>query len=488
MTVDDKRSATVTGPITGGRCGRPFMTSAIDLQAHGYTESEYFIEGHAHGYRPAPGTTLSSDGRWSLEPTESLPYKTRLLVRRPDRPDRFNGTVVVEWLMSVAGFDVEPSWHWHHPEYLRGGYIWIGISPKHLSVDSRTGYARFPHLTGRDVAMFKPLVEWDPERYGELHIPTELPGHTPPADPIGRPVPGIELSFDIVTQAVRSMVPSRGLLKDGPLAGYDIARVIAVATTDGAAHYVTYYNGVQPIEGTFDGYFLESRGVGNFRTGVMPLGRDIPMPEIVHVRTDLSIPMILVNQDYNTPFHFPYRQPDADWYRFWEVAGTAHMNDFFNNSLAKEIERDLGGTPESICGDNRNTVPYQYAGNAALRRLVEWIDGTPAPSFPPVAFDGRAIGRDAHGNTVGGLRLPQLTVPAAVHLTTNSGCQGTRYESGPGSSIPLAPDTLRALHGTPDAYMTQFTAAAEAAVVAGILLADDIPTMIEEARAALGRW
>ncbi len=41
---------------------------------------------------------------------EDVPYTTRLIVRRPVDPRRFNGTVVVEWWNSTAGFDTAPSW------------------------------------------------------------------------------------------------------------------------------------------------------------------------------------------------------------------------------------------------------------------------------------------------------------------------------------------------------------------------------------------
>src|ERR1700682_3871581 len=71
---------TVTGPIRGGRHGRPFGAFYGDIGALGYVEEEYIITGQA--LRFAPVVARSQDGRWSVEPTNPGPYKTRLLVRR----------------------------------------------------------------------------------------------------------------------------------------------------------------------------------------------------------------------------------------------------------------------------------------------------------------------------------------------------------------------------------------------------------------------
>ena len=43
-----------TGPIVGGVRGRPFGGPLLDLGRYGYREEEYFLEGTATRYRPAP--------------------------------------------------------------------------------------------------------------------------------------------------------------------------------------------------------------------------------------------------------------------------------------------------------------------------------------------------------------------------------------------------------------------------------------------------
>src|SRR5262245_45700536 len=83
---------TVTGPITGP--GDAFLASTtIDLNALGYVQDEFFISGTATSYTSA--TPLGSDGEWTATPDATAPYETRILVRRPADPARFNGTVVI---------------------------------------------------------------------------------------------------------------------------------------------------------------------------------------------------------------------------------------------------------------------------------------------------------------------------------------------------------------------------------------------------------
>ena len=125
--------ATITGPIAvtvpPGDPFRTFVfsTSAIDLTGHGYVEEEFFIEGTANRYTtPELATGSVVDG--------GHPYKTRLVVRRPVSPDRFNGTVVVEWNNVTGGRDLDIDWFQAGAYFVRNGYVWIGVSAQHVGV------------------------------------------------------------------------------------------------------------------------------------------------------------------------------------------------------------------------------------------------------------------------------------------------------------------------------------------------------------------
>ena len=141
--------ATITGPIAvtvpPGDPARDFVfsTSAIELAAYGYVEEEFFIAGTANRYTtPELTTGRIIDG--------GHPCKTRLVVRRPVSPDRFNGTVVVEWNNVTAGRDLDIDWFQAGAYFVRNGFVWIGVSAQRVGVNH--------------------LREWSPARYGTLDV------------------------------------------------------------------------------------------------------------------------------------------------------------------------------------------------------------------------------------------------------------------------------------------------------------------------------
>src|SRR5262249_45170901 len=124
---------TITGPIAGP----PFIPStSFDLTAEGYVEEEFFVEGTATAYTSAG--VLGSDGRWPATPAATAPYKTRIVVRRPANPRRFNGTVVVEWLNVSGGLDAAPDWIFAHTMLMRDGYTWVGVSAQFVGIEGGT--------------------------------------------------------------------------------------------------------------------------------------------------------------------------------------------------------------------------------------------------------------------------------------------------------------------------------------------------------------
>src|SRR5688500_18079406 len=87
-------SPTVEGPVEGGVRGFPWGKSLRDLDPYGYTEREFFFSGDAESFSRGV----------------SAPYRSRMLVRLPQDPSKFNGTVVVEWLNVTGGTDLETVW------------------------------------------------------------------------------------------------------------------------------------------------------------------------------------------------------------------------------------------------------------------------------------------------------------------------------------------------------------------------------------------
>ncbi len=79
--------------------------------------------------RPRP---VTAGGRSHRRP--SAPYRTRILVRRPTDPARFNGTVVVEW-MNVSAGESAPDWDYLNPMLMRDGYAYVAVSAQALAVN-----------------------------------------------------------------------------------------------------------------------------------------------------------------------------------------------------------------------------------------------------------------------------------------------------------------------------------------------------------------
>ena len=151
--TDAVAAPTVVGPITGTQppCGAP----RTDLAARGYVVEEFFLEGTLRGHQLRPGTEATVDGRWEVEPYGDAPYRTRLLVLRPERSGRFNGTVVVNWQNVSAGYETSaPS-----DGEVYDGYAWVGVSAQEIGLyGSPLGRERF--RSRRSL----PLLEHDPDR------------------------------------------------------------------------------------------------------------------------------------------------------------------------------------------------------------------------------------------------------------------------------------------------------------------------------------
>ena len=121
--------------------GAPF----INLSEVGYEEREFTMSGGATVYKQSG--LWSSNGKWGVSASQTnVPYTTRLLVRYPTNPAKFNGTVVFEWLNDTTGGDQDPVWAQLYNELISKGYAYVGVT------------AQRPGM--------KDLATWDPARYG----------------------------------------------------------------------------------------------------------------------------------------------------------------------------------------------------------------------------------------------------------------------------------------------------------------------------------
>jgi hypothetical protein len=452
--------STLTGPVTGGR-GWPFGLPTTDLAAVAYRADEYFLEGEAVRYGPLAGTALGRDGRWQVEPVGSAPYTTRLVVLRPVDAAAFNGTVVVLWNNVTAGYDNFTGGD--SPEVFENGYAYVAASVQRVGVHGQPDNPQG-------------LQAWDPERYGSLSIPSD------------------DYSFDIYTQVADVVAPDRPVAGPDPLAGLQVRRIVAQGASQSAARLASYLDGVQPLTGRFDAFFLmlyfgggAALEVGDevMTVSAAAAGTGPKIPEGMHLlRDDLGVPVMVLNTECEATSCYPVRQPDSDRFRYWEVAGASHVSLQGIASSSPRMERDFGfAIPlDGEAMQAVNQVSVAPVVDAALHHLQAWlVDGTPPPVQPLIAFAGEPaeIARDDNGIARGGIRLPQVEVP----LGHNSALQQSPdvFARLVGFHERFPDEKVRALYGSREEYLVRYDEATRAAEAAGVVLPRDVGPLLAEA-------
>jgi hypothetical protein len=468
----------VTGPITGGSTGKPFTATPLDLASYGYVEQEYFFAGTATAYDWV--TPPTEDGLWSVKTTTTASYKTRMLVRRPTDPTKFNGTVIVEWFNDTGGIDADPEFGFAHAELLRSGFGYVGVSAQAQGVVG--GGISLAALSG---IAAKPLVQEDPERYGSLHHP------------------GDDYAYDIYTQAARALRHPGAV---DPLGGLLPARLIGDGESQSAIRMVTYVNAIHPIANVFDGFFIHSRFSGGALISGFAdagIGAILAGPSPAHIRGDLTVPVFQFETETDVPGltsgllgpgFVVSRQPDTALLRTWEVAGTAHADQYLIDYEEGPDGGDAGGADAaasaasvvSSCGDI-NAGPQHWVEDTAMNAVQAWTaNGHPPPNGQPFTMTdaGTAIAQDSYGNALGGVRTAAVDVPIATY----SGQPSTSAAGGLtcsffGQTTPFTSAQLAMLYSSHDDYVNKVTTATAAAQQAGFILAADAPLIVQEAQA-----
>ncbi len=310
-----------------------------------------------------------------------------------------------------------------------------------------------------------PLKEWDPERYAPLEHP------------------GDSYSYDMFSQAGQAIRQPDGV---NPLDGLTVQRLIATGESQSAGRMTTYVNAIQPESDMYDGFLIHSRG----GTGAV-ISADAPsMPKNAQIRDDITDPVMQTETEtdlFGLGF-YPARQPDAARLRTWELAGTAHADEWttdYGIESGRQWDMTTDVNFNQMCGE-LNNGPQRFLIRSALAALNGWIvDGTAPPNAEPIKVVNGAIVRDEHRNAVGGVRTPAVDAP----ISSLSG------EADPGESVicslfgsttPFDAATLVALYPTHQEYVDKVTAAADAAVAAGFVLPADRDQMVSDAQAARG--
>jgi Alpha/beta hydrolase domain len=426
-------------PITPAT-GTVLVSTGFDLSQVGYQQSEFFLSGTASAYTPTG--TLGADGRWTVAPSSSAAYKTRIVVRRPIDPKKFNGSVMVEWLNVSAGADSSPDWIMAHNELIRRGWAWVGVSAQAVGVNALVGCCA--------------------ARYGSLVHP------------------GDSYSYDIFTQAGRAVRDQAATVLDG-LAP---KRLIAAGESQSAFRLVTYLDAIHPIARVYNGFLVHSRFATGSALSQAPLAAvSVPSPTVI--RNDLAEPvMVFETQGDVASSNLGDRQPDTSKFRLWETAGTSHadkytapvgINDTGNGIGAVQMlayMRNPGSA--GACGAPGNAGPHHWLLQAAIYHLERWVKSGILPPIAPrlsvTSSSPVVFALDANGNALGGVRSPQVDAPIATLGGTGT---GPGFCSLFGSTTPFSAAKIAALYPTHEAFFKAWRIAANASKRAGYLLAPD---------------
>jgi hypothetical protein len=310
-----------------------------------------------------------------------------------------------------------------------------------------------------------------PERYASLHHP------------------GDSFSYDIFTQVA-------GLLREGSnpdlLGGASADLVFAMGQSHSASRLVTYYNAIQPVFNAFDGFLIQNRGSGSSSLAQEPL-TPIPTPAPVFLRTDIDA--LAINVQGESDVHGrgadSSRQDDSSSYRLWEVAGSAHNDEYTyvsgRNDKGDDPRYAMVVEQASILGFQECTLPMNsgylaWPVNAAINALNRWArNGEPPASVPRLNLDDSGIDfiLDDVGNVTGGLRTSYVDAPAAV--LSGIGQEDQVFCFLFGTTRLFDPATMAARYINKSGYTSAVSQAVAEGIEAGTLLPPDGERIVQAA-------
>lgn len=430
----------------------PFIAWYEDLSKVNYVEREYLVSGKANVYDLQEENTLGIR-------LPDVPYATRILVRRPLKPEAFNGNVYVEILNATAGWDGDPVFQAVNRYITRNGAAYVGITTKPVAVNFMRDIWDTPELAQLG----------NRSRYAELEMPY-----------FGQ-------VWDMIAQLASLL---RSDAHDNPLRDLQVRKLVLVGYSQSVDYEVTYANHFHQAA-PFDGYFLAA-GSGNVKKlnrldgeEEYPLGHPQNMIRVnvpvVRFQTQTEI-----EADY---FNALLARQTEDIYplvRTYEMAGGAHVDVITNLNGAKALARDLGQPSfGSGCDLPINPLPIGFVQVAVLDILDQWLDGVAPPASTLLSiesYDPLTVELDADGNAVDGVRLPQLAMPMGQYLGSNTGA-GFCFLFG--GFIPLDSDSFEQRYKDEPQYIEALKPLMEKTISQRFLLPSDRHDFIEHVKSTI---
>ncbi|NQX89960.1 MAG: hypothetical protein HRT77_14985, partial [Halioglobus sp.] len=303
--------------------------------------------------------------------------------------------------------------------------------------------------------------------------------------------PGDSFSYDIFSQGAQAVRNPVGL---DPLDGLNVERMIAVGQSQSAGRLATYYNAVHPTIDLFDGFVIHGRGSGGASSLSQEPQVTVATPRPTRIRTDLSQPVIALQNETDVPRSIAARQEDSEFYRMWEVTGSAHTDlyttlignaDKGDDPTFADVKQKNDARPPFInCAIPVNDGPGHWVANAVLAALDRWIrTGEAAPSAPFMEWDVQAddFVLDDFGNAAGGIRTPWVDVPVATLRGTGQP-PADPFCGLLGTTKRFDKTRLNELYPNKQVYTDAIDEATDAAVDAGFILPADAALIKARAR------
>jgi hypothetical protein len=423
----------------------PLSATTVDLAAAGYTAREFYAEGLANRYTGADTNTLTTASVLD----SGNPYRTRVMVRYP-APNKFNGTVAVEWTNVTIGVDFEFATAEAWKYLLRKGYAVAIVSAQRVGVER--------------------AKTWSPQRYAGLSVDVNKCGVS------GTSLcPGDPLSYDIYAQIAKALKENAGG-RAAPMPRLRVKDAIAIGQSQSAARLAVYYNTIQPLHNVFDGFAFWDRSG--------------------QLRSDLTVPAISVESEGLGGSFGGDQWTTSRYTRKWDVAGATHASLYGARYIEAISKRDQSillpdGQPKTFfewidfnhaCTKLPpfTTVDVGLVYDKAIDSVRNWYR-TGKPGAPSRSFEltqSGALVRDSDGKVRGGIRLPQFLVPTADQGALN----GTSFPCNVSGWHRYYTDAeLKAMYGNHGRYVSKVTHVIEPLVREGYVLKDDAEAAIRHA-------
>lgn len=449
----------------------------VDLAAHGYLEQEFLISGQADDW--------TWDDTLTAAPAGTLPFTTRILVRRPADPAAFSGAVYLE--PNHPDYDRSMSWSMIAPWLVRSGHAHVGVT--------------------QEPAVLPDLARWDPSRYGALRI--------------DRPNQRWDIVGLIAAAIAAGTTPVLGgfQVRRQVLSGWSQTGTFCRTFLGEGFHRRCQVNGRPAV----DGYLICISSGGASRAGYAPLrdGARLPADDVRRTVGAHGVPVVELLSEGESETHREVLRPDADGprdqYRLYQVAGTGHVGNggwgLTTNQVQME-ERGWPSLPREIV-EEPSDGRMDLVARAVFQAVDRWIaDGTAPSVVRRFSYDDPAVGgirgampesvplaRDEDGNVRRGIRTPWVEVPSAAYFPHSTPAPGRCL---PAPHAPYADPALLAdliahrkpfplaelvrRYGDRDSYLDRRDAAAGQAAAAGWLLDADLPELARSARRVPDGW